>query len=111
VSNATVGAAMIVAAVEIPHGAESTRKRAAFFLVNDGIEAAQALLARLLQRGERAVIVDDDLIAENALAGAARALQIAGVTAISARVGLSAQTLEELRQVTGDSFFEGEDAQ
>jgi bifunctional enzyme CysN/CysC/sulfate adenylyltransferase subunit 1 len=111
VSNATVGAAMIVAEVKAPPGAESKSKSASFYLVSDGMEVAQALLVRLLQRGERAVIVDDDLIPENALAGAVRALQIAGVTAISARIGLSPQTLEDLRQVAGDVFFEGEEAQ
>jgi bifunctional enzyme CysN/CysC/sulfate adenylyltransferase subunit 1 len=107
VSNATVGAAMIAAAVE---SAADANKHAGFFLVRGGIEAAEALRAKLLQRGERAVIVDDVLIPESALAGAVRALQLAGVTAISAREDLSAQTLEDLRRITGEAFFEAEDA-
>jgi hypothetical protein len=107
VSNATVGAAMIVAAVE---SAADGSTHAGFFLVRGGIEAAEALRAKLLQRGERAVIVDDALIPENALAGAVRALQLAGVAAISAREDLSGQTLEDLRKVAGEAFFEVEDA-
>jgi sulfate adenylyltransferase large subunit len=107
VSNATVGAAMIVAAVE--RAAEAST-HAGFFLVRGGIEAAEALRVKLLQRGERAVIVDDALIPDNALAGAVRALQLAGVAAISSREDLSAQTLEDLRKVAGEAFFEAEDA-
>ena len=55
------------------------------------------------------MIVDDALIPENALVGAVRALQIAGVAAISSREDLSAQTLEDLRKVAGEAFFEAED--
>jgi sulfate adenylyltransferase subunit 1 (EFTu-like GTPase family) len=107
VSNATVGVAMIVADVK---GAADASKHAGFFLVRGGVEAAEGLRAKLLRRGERAVIVDDALIPENALAGAVRALQLAGVTAISACETLSAETLEDLRKVAGEAFFEGEDA-
>ena len=107
VSNATVGAAMIVSALEPAGNAEA--HRAAFFFIRGGPQAAAALHATLTQRGERAVIVDDDLIPEVALSGAVRALQLAGVTAISARENLSAQTLEALRQIAGDAFFEHED--
>ena len=66
--------------------------------------AAQALHSKLVARGERAVIIDDDLIPEYALAGAVRALQLAGVTAISAREDLSAQTIEAIRKVATDSL-------
>jgi sulfate adenylyltransferase large subunit len=108
VSNATVGAAMIVAAVE---SATEGTSHAAFFLVHGGSEAAESLRARLLQRGDRAVIVDDALIPEAALAAAVRALQLAGVTAISARADLGAKTIEELRKVAGEFFFDGENVE
>ena len=107
VSNATVGAAMIVAAVE-SSATEAPSKTALFVLVRGGISAAQALQSKLVARGERAVIIDDDLIPEYALAGAVRALQLAGVTAISAREDLSAQTIEALRAVAADSFVDGD---
>jgi sulfate adenylyltransferase large subunit len=108
VSNATVGAAMIVAAVE---NAADTVKHAAFFLLRGDLKAAEALRSKLQLLGERVVIVDDPLISEDALAGAVRALQLAGVTAISARENLSAKTIEDLRSVAGEFFFEGEDAE
>jgi len=107
VSNATVGAAMIVSALEPTHA--STRAHAAFFLLRGLPGAAASLHAKLNQRGERAVIVDDDLIPETALPAAVRALQLASVTAISARENLSAATLEALRRIAGDAFFESED--
>jgi bifunctional enzyme CysN/CysC/sulfate adenylyltransferase subunit 1 len=108
VSNATVGAAMIVTALE-PAGISEAR-HAAFFLLSGGPQAAASLHATLVQRGERAVIVDDDLISDVSLPAAVRALQLAGVTAISAREGLSTQTLEALRKVAGDAFFESKDS-
>ena len=107
VSNATVGAAMIVAAVE-SSGAKAPSKIARFVLVRGGTLAAQAVQSRLVARGERAIIIDDDLIPEYALAGAVRALQLASVTAISAREDLSAQTIEAIRKVATDSFVDGD---
>jgi len=104
VSNATVGAAMIVAVVN----AKAKARRPAFVLVRGGAEAAEALRLELVHRGERAVVVDDELIPESALAGAARALQLAGVTAISAREDLRAETIEALRRIAGEDFQEGE---
>jgi bifunctional enzyme CysN/CysC/sulfate adenylyltransferase subunit 1 len=66
------------------------------------------LRLELVHRGQRAVVIDDEFIPESALAGAVRALQLAGVTAISARKGLLAETIESLRQIAGDDFEEGE---
>jgi sulfate adenylyltransferase large subunit len=109
VSNATVGAAMIVASVEAGESG-AAESDAAFVLLRGGREAAVALQERLAGRGERAVVVDDELISESALPGAVRALQLAGVTAISAREGLRAETLETLKAVAGRSFIEGDEA-
>jgi len=107
VSNATVGAAMIVSALE--PALAPTDRQAAFFLLSGGPQAAATLHATLIQRGRRAIIVDDDLIPKSALPGAVRALQLAGVTAVSAREDLSLQTIEALRQIAGDAFFDRED--
>jgi sulfate adenylyltransferase subunit 1 (EFTu-like GTPase family) len=106
VTNATVGAAMIVAAVA-PLEKGATQTTGAGFVWLRGLpEEAAALRDALRNRGRTAVIVDDSLISEESLAGAVRALQLAGVTAISARASLSASTLEAIREVAGDSYFE-----
>jgi hypothetical protein len=46
------------------------------------------------------------LIPEVALAGVVRALQLAEVTAISARAALSDSTIEAVRRAAGESYFE-----
>jgi sulfate adenylyltransferase large subunit len=103
VTNATVGAAMILAAMETR---EAAVKAAAFVWLRDGLSDAEVLVAALRERGRPAVMVDDALIPEDALAGAVRALQLAGVTAVSARAELSEATLAALRDVAGEAYFE-----
>jgi bifunctional enzyme CysN/CysC/sulfate adenylyltransferase subunit 1 len=105
-TNATVGAAMIVAAVT-PLEKESIQARGAAFVWLRGLPGeAMALSDALRGRGRAAVVVDDPLIPEGSLAGAVRALQLAGVTAISARTELSESALAAVRDVAGDSYFE-----
>ena len=106
VTNATVGAAMIVDAVE-PAGRETAAgKVAGFVWLRDKPREAAAFRDALRERGRAAVIVDDALIPEVALAGVVRALQLAEVTAISARAALSDSTIEAVRTAAGDSYFE-----
>jgi hypothetical protein len=52
------------------------------------------------------VIVDDAMILEDSLAGAVRALQLADVTAISARVELRESTLAAVKEAAGGEYFE-----
>jgi bifunctional enzyme CysN/CysC/sulfate adenylyltransferase subunit 1 len=106
VSNATVGAAMILAAVAPLVTAREVAKSAAFVWLRDMPEQALALRDLLRARGRAAVIVDDTRIPEAALAGVVRALQLAEVTAISARGPLGEATIQEIKEVAGDSFFE-----
>ena len=61
---------------------------------------------QLRDAGRAAVIVDDALIPEGSLAGAVRALQLADVTAISARTDVSEATLAAVRKMAGERFFE-----
>jgi sulfate adenylyltransferase large subunit len=106
VTNATVGAAMIVAAVA-PLEKDAIQTTGAGFVWLRGLpEEAAALRDALRNQGRTAVIVDDPSIPEGSLAGAVRALQLAGVTAISARAVLNDSTLEAIREVAGDSYFE-----
>jgi len=109
VSNATVGAAMIVAASE--EREEIVAKHApALVLLSGRADEAHALVTALRGLGHAAIVIDDALIAENALAGVVRALQIAGVTAISARSDLRKETVRVLHEVAGDAFFESPQA-
>jgi bifunctional enzyme CysN/CysC/sulfate adenylyltransferase subunit 1 len=106
VTNATVGAAMIVAAVA-PLKKESIQARGAAFVWLRGLPGeAMALRDALRGRGRAAVVVDDPLIPEGSLAGAVRALQLADVTAISARAELSESALAAVRDVAGDGYLE-----
>jgi sulfate adenylyltransferase large subunit len=106
VSNATVGAAMILGAVAPLERARDGAKRAAFIWLRNMPEKAVALRNALRERGRAAVIVDDALILEGSLAGVARALQLAEVTAISARAELSESTTGEIKEVAGERFLE-----
>ena len=101
ISNATVGAGMLVAAAEESLG---DRHAPAFILLQNE-QQARELRESLLHLGHPAVIVDDPLIPETSLPGAVRALQLANVTAITARHDLTAATLTQLREVAGDAFF------
>jgi hypothetical protein len=72
-----------------------------------GLPGEAAVLRETLRdRGRAAVIVDDPLILEDSLAGAVRALQLADVTAISARVELREETLAAVREAAGGACFE-----
>ncbi len=92
-TNATVGAAMIVGASE-SEGADG--EQAALVLVAGRAELAERVRDGMEARGKRAVIVDDPLIPIESLVAAIRALSLAGVTAISAR-SLSVNELEQVR--------------
>jgi bifunctional enzyme CysN/CysC/sulfate adenylyltransferase subunit 1 len=105
VTNATVGAAMIVDAVEPAGRDKAAGKVAAFVWLRDRPGEALAFRDALRERGRAAVIVDDELIPEIALAGVVRALQLAEVTAISARPALNDSTIEVVREVVGDRYF------
>jgi bifunctional enzyme CysN/CysC/sulfate adenylyltransferase subunit 1 len=105
VTNATVGAAMILAAATELDAV----KQAAFVWLRGLPDEAVALRERLMEIGRGAVIVDDALIGEASLAGAVRALQLANATAISARVELSESTIAAVKEVVGEAYFESVD--
>ena len=106
VTNATVGAAMILGvAASLDVGAKS----AAFVWLRGLPGEAVGLRERLMEVGRAAVIVDDVLIGEASLAGAVRALQMANVTAISAREELGVETIAAVKDVVGEAYFESVD--
>ncbi len=109
VTNATVGAGMILAAVAAREANASPAKGAAFIWLRGLPDAAVAMCETLRAQGRAAVIVDDPLIPEGSLAGAVRALQLADVTAISARSELGETTIAALREAAGEAYFEAMD--
>jgi sulfate adenylyltransferase large subunit len=106
VTNATVGAAMIIDSVE-PLEESATRAAGAAFVWLRGLpDEAVTLRDSLRRKGHAAVIVDDPLIPEASLAGVVRALQLAHVRAISARPALRVSTLAAIREVAGEDYIE-----
>ena len=106
VTNATVGAAMILAATALLEASGREGHAAAFVWLRGLPGEAIALREMLRERGLAAVVVDDPLILEGSLAGAVRALHLADVTAISGRAELSESTIALLREAAGDVYFE-----
>lgn len=104
VTNATVGAAMIVAAMET---SLETAARTVLVWVPEQKSVAERVVERLQLRGERAVLVDDALIPDAALAGAVRALQLAGVVAVTAR-SLDVDALARIEGFAEDGVLLGE---
>jgi bifunctional enzyme CysN/CysC/sulfate adenylyltransferase subunit 1 len=103
-SNATVGAAMIVDAVDDSGG---EIQRPVFVVVRGRDALAEKIRAALIAHGERAVVVDDPLIEDRALVGVVRALQLAGVVAVSARE-LGGEVLGEIENFAGGGVISGD---
>jgi sulfate adenylyltransferase, large subunit len=104
VTNATVGAAMILAAMETSSDAAT---RTVLVWVPEQKPLAARVVEALQLRGERAVLVDDALIPDAALAGAVRALQLAGVIAVTAR-SLDVDALARIEGFAEDGVLLGE---
>jgi bifunctional enzyme CysN/CysC/sulfate adenylyltransferase subunit 1 len=88
-NNATVGAAMIVGPVAEPMPAAErmpgATRRPALILLPGRAELAERVRDALGSRGERAVVIDDALIPDSAVDAVVRALELAGVIAVSSR--------------------------
>lgn len=104
VTNATVGAGMIVAAMET---SSETTARTVLVWVPEQKSLAERVVEALQLRGERAVLVDDALIPDAALVGAVRALQLAGVVAVTAR-SLDVDALARIEGFAEDGVLLGE---
>jgi len=82
-SNATVGAAMIVESAA--ESATEHAKRPSLILLPGKIELAGRVKDALSARGERVLVIDDALIPDASVPAVVRALHLAGVVAVSAR--------------------------
>ena len=110
-TNATVGAAMIVGPAEgAATGVEALET--ALIVVPGRAELAGQVRDGLVARGERAVVIDDELIPDAAVAAVVRALELAGVVAVTAR-RLPAETVKEIEGFAAGSVVveDGEDAE
>ncbi|MGP8259370.1 MAG: sulfate adenylyltransferase subunit CysN [Acidobacteriaceae bacterium] len=114
-TNATVGAAMIVGPVEAAVSTRSAEapqgetRRPALILLPGRAELAERVCDALIARGERAVVIDDPLIPEAAVAAVVRALDLAGVTALSSRE-LSQAVIAEIEGFAPGAVRVAEDA-
>jgi bifunctional enzyme CysN/CysC/sulfate adenylyltransferase subunit 1 len=84
-SNATVGAVMITGALENVANVATDAARTSLVLLGGGKDLATRVRDALFARGDNAVLIDDDLIAETAIPSVVRALELAGAIAISTR--------------------------
>jgi len=85
-TNATVGAAMIVGpAAESAESGHVGAIRSSLLLLPGRAALAARAKDALVARGERAIVIDDALIPDSAVPAVVRALQLAGVVAVSSR--------------------------
>jgi sulfate adenylyltransferase large subunit len=85
-SNATVGAAMIVGpAADAAAVVDSDTRHASLILLPGREGLAARVRDTLAARGERAVVIDDALIPDSSVPAVVRALHLAGVVAVSGR--------------------------
>ena len=103
-TNATVGAAMISTAVQV---APEDEARPVLVLLPGRAALAERVREALILRGERAVVIDDALIPDNSLAAVVRALQLAGVIAVSARA-VDAEMLNQIDAFANGGLLTGE---
>jgi bifunctional enzyme CysN/CysC/sulfate adenylyltransferase subunit 1 len=105
-SNATVGAAMIAGPAADSIAGEpsdlNSNSKPRLILLPGRSQLVERVHNALVARGERAVVIDDALIPDSAVAAVVRALELAGVTAVSARV-LSRATIAEIEGVAPGS--------
>ena len=103
-TNATVGAAMISGAVQV---APEDEARPVLVLLPGRVALVDRVREVLAERGERAVVIDDALIPDHALAAVVRALQLAGVIAVSAR-DVDAEILGQIDAFANGGLLTGE---
>ncbi|SFS10926.1 sulfate adenylyltransferase subunit 1 [Granulicella pectinivorans] len=109
ISNATVGAAMILGPVEMGEAAPiealaTDKERPVLCLLPGRPQDAQRMQASFVSSGERAIVIDDDAIPDEAVPAVVRALQLAGVIAITARF-LNPEIEEVAVEIAGSRVF------
>lgn len=106
VTNATVAAGMISAAVD--GGSAQLDAAPAFIWAPGNLSLVEEVVRALHSSNRAAVIIDDPSIPESALPAVARALQLADVVGLSARAHLPAQVVDRLKEIASAGWIEGE---
>ncbi len=107
VTNATVAAGMISAAVDARSGQPDITPA---FIWTPGNSMLIDETVRALRSGNRAAVnIDDECIPDSSLPAVARALQLANVVALSARLNLGADIVGALKEIASTGWIEGEE--
>jgi hypothetical protein len=109
-TNATVGAAMIVEAQSSAPEEASKSQRTSLLLLPGRPELAARIQAALQLRNIPAVVIDDDLIPELSVPAVIRALDLAGVIALSSRT-LQPETIAAIEIFAAGSVRRDDSAQ
>jgi bifunctional enzyme CysN/CysC/sulfate adenylyltransferase subunit 1 len=108
-TNATVAAGMIAAPTDSTEESLDLLEPDPIFMWVRGGGGAAARLDDIFKQAGRVVLnVDDPLIPELTLPAVARALQLAGVSAVTTRSHLQPIILDALRKIVGDAWIEDE---
>jgi bifunctional enzyme CysN/CysC/sulfate adenylyltransferase subunit 1 len=99
-TNATVGAVMISGALDNVAESSAESETASLILLAGQPDRAARVRDALLARGDRAVLIDDPLVADSAVPSVIRALSLAGIIAVSARI-LPQAMLAEIEAFAG----------
>jgi bifunctional enzyme CysN/CysC/sulfate adenylyltransferase subunit 1 len=106
VTNATVAAAMICAALDGASGQVDTHS--AFIWTRGNPTLVDETVRALRSENRAAVNIDDPSIPDSALPAVARALQLADVVAVSARPDLAEYIVDSLKEIAAAGWIEGE---
>ena len=106
-TNATVGAVMISGPLDNVAESSAESKTASLILLAGQPDRAARVRDALLARGDRAVLIDDSLIADSAVPSVIRALSLAGIIAVTSRI-LPQAMLAEIESFADILRVEGE---
>jgi bifunctional enzyme CysN/CysC/sulfate adenylyltransferase subunit 1 len=106
VSNATVAAGMISEPVEIPPASAPSKSNTAFIWLRAAPNLLEQVSRRLVDTDERVVDIDDPLIPESSLPAVVRALQLAGVSTLTARESLRPETIDAIKEIVRDRWID-----
>ncbi|HTV08684.1 MAG TPA: sulfate adenylyltransferase subunit CysN [Candidatus Aquilonibacter sp.] len=107
ISNATVAAGMISGLAGEQRGPERSFRPAFIWMRGDEL-LPQHIQRDLTEAGEAAVIIDDPAIPEQSIPAVTRALQLAGVVAITGRAELDSETIRAVQILVRDGWIEDE---
>ena len=106
-SNATLGAGMLLAPLDEEAAAVASAKTPSLVLLPGDPEGLRALQEQWSAEGKTAIILDDPMMPESAWPAVLYALRVAGAVALSAKDTLRPELLHTLREAAGDGVIEG----